>query len=53
VFTPPSLALLAKPVRRALDMEEKSAHEPEVVSEKRGQPLSHKHSPSPPWTIGH
>jgi putative FmdB family regulatory protein len=53
VFSPPSLALLARPARRALDMEEKSAHEPEVVSEKRGRPLPHRHAPSPPWAIGH
>lgn len=53
VFSPPGLALLATPVRRALDMEEKSAHEPEVVSEKRGRPLPHRHTPSPPWTLGH
>ncbi len=32
VFTPPGLALLTKPLRGALDREEKSAHEPEVVS---------------------
>jgi putative FmdB family regulatory protein len=53
VFSPPGLALLATPVRQALDIEEKSAHEPEVVSEKRGRPLPHRHTPSPPWTLGH
>jgi hypothetical protein len=53
VFSPPGLALLARPVRGALDMEEKSAHEPEVVSEKRGRPMPHRHTPSPPWTLGH
>jgi hypothetical protein len=53
VFSPPGLALLARPVRRALDREEKSANEPEVVSEKRGRPMPHRHAPSPPWTIGH
>jgi putative FmdB family regulatory protein len=53
VFTPPGLALLARPARRALDMEEKSAHEPAVVSEKRGRPMPHRHAPSPPWALGH
>jgi putative FmdB family regulatory protein len=53
VFTPPGLALLGRPVRRALDMEEKSAHEPAVVSEKRGRPMPHRHAPSPPWALGH
>jgi putative FmdB family regulatory protein len=40
VFTPPRLARLAAPVRRALEAEEASAHEPRVVTEKRGRPLS-------------
>jgi putative FmdB family regulatory protein len=53
VFTPPGLARLARPVRRALDMEEKSAHEPAVVSDKRGRPMPHRHAPSPPWALGH
>ena len=53
VFTPPGLAYLARPVRRALDAEEKSAHEPALVSEKRGRPLSHHHAPSPPWALSH
>ena len=53
VFSPPGLAILARPVRLGLDMEEKSAHEPELVREKRGRPMPHRHSPSPPWTLGH
>jgi putative FmdB family regulatory protein len=53
VFTPPGLALLARPVRRALEVEEKSAHEPELVSRKQGRPLPHKHEPSPPWVLAH
>jgi hypothetical protein len=53
VFSPPGIAALARPVRRALDIEEKSAHEPEVVSEKRGRSMPHRHAPSPPWTLGH
>ena len=39
VFTPPGLARLSSPLRRARDMEERSAHEPAVVTEKRGHPL--------------
>jgi putative FmdB family regulatory protein len=53
VFTPPGLSLLARQVREALDTEEMSAHEPAVVSEKRGRPLPHRHAPTPPWTLGH
>jgi putative FmdB family regulatory protein len=41
VYSPPGLALLARPLRRALDREERSAHEPEVVTSKRGRPLHH------------
>ena len=53
VFTPPGLALLARPVRRALELEEKSAHEPDVVTEKRGRPLPHRHAKAPPWVLAH
>jgi putative FmdB family regulatory protein len=53
VFTPPGLALLARPVRRALDLEEKSAHQPDVVSHKGGGPPPHRHSPAPPWVLSH
>jgi putative FmdB family regulatory protein len=53
VFTPPGLALLARPVRRALEVEEKSAHEPDVVIEKRGRPLPHRHAAGPPWALAH
>jgi putative FmdB family regulatory protein len=53
VFSPPGLAILARPVRLGLDMEERSTHEPEVVSEKRGRPMPHRHAPSPPWVVGH
>jgi putative FmdB family regulatory protein len=53
VFTPPGLTFPSRPVHRALDIEEKSAHEPEVVSQKRGRPLPHRHAPTPPWTLGH
>jgi putative FmdB family regulatory protein len=53
VFSPPGLALMARPVRLGLDMEEKSAHEPEVVTQKRGRAMPHRHAPSPPWAVGH
>jgi putative FmdB family regulatory protein len=56
-FTPPGLALLDRPMRRALDSEEKSAHEPAVVSERRGRPLPHRHGHGHgapmPWVVGH
>lgn len=53
VFTPPGLALLAKPVRGLLDREEKSGHEPDVVARKAGRPLPHRHEPTPPWVLSH
>jgi hypothetical protein len=53
VFTPPGLQLLARPMRRALDTEEKSAHEPAVMTQKRGRPMPHVHEPSPPWVLSH
>jgi putative FmdB family regulatory protein len=53
VFTPPGLALLAKPVRGLLNREEKSAHEPDVVTYKTGRPMPHTHAPAPPWVLGH
>jgi putative FmdB family regulatory protein len=51
VFTPPRLARLAAPMRRALDTEEASAHEPRVVTEKRGRPLRQRPEPVPPWVL--
>ncbi|HWT24912.1 MAG TPA: FmdB family zinc ribbon protein [Solirubrobacteraceae bacterium] len=53
VFSPPGLRLLAKPLRGALDREEKSAHEPEVARTKQGRPMPHGHSPTPPWVLSH
>ena len=50
VFTPPRLTRLATPVRRALETEEASAHEPRVVTEKRGRPLRRR-EPVPPWVL--
>jgi len=51
VFTPPRLARLAAPTRRALETEEASAHEPRVVSEKRGRPMRRRQDPVPPWVL--
>jgi putative FmdB family regulatory protein len=51
VFTPPRLARLAAPVRRALETEEASAHEPRVMTEKRGRPLRQRREPVPPWVM--
>jgi putative FmdB family regulatory protein len=51
VFTPPRLARLAAPMRRALEREEASAHEPPVVTEKRGRPLRRRREPVPPWVL--
>jgi putative FmdB family regulatory protein len=56
VFSAPRLALLARPTRRALDLEERSAHEPEVVTAKRGRPMPHHHhhhAPKAPWVLSH
>jgi len=51
VFTPPRLTRLATPVRRALETEEASAHEPRVVTGKRGRPLRQRREPVPPWVL--
>jgi putative FmdB family regulatory protein len=53
VFTPPGLALLAKPMRRMLDEEDRSAHAPAVARERRGHPLPHRHEAAPPWVLSH
>jgi putative FmdB family regulatory protein len=53
LFTPPGLARLARPARRALEIEEKSAHEPEVVTDKRGRPRPDRHGRQPPWVLSH
>jgi putative FmdB family regulatory protein len=53
VFTPPALALLSKPVRGLLDLEQRSAHEPAMVSQKTGRPRPHTHDPTPPWMLSH
>jgi putative FmdB family regulatory protein len=51
VFTPPRLARIAAPMRRALETEEASAHEPRVVTEKRGLPMRRPQDPVPPWVL--
>lgn len=53
VYTPPGLALLTAPLRRVLNEEDKSAHEPDVTTERRGRPMPHRHEPSPPWVLSH
>jgi putative FmdB family regulatory protein len=53
VFTPPSLPALASGVRRALEAEEASAHEPRVVAEKRGRPMPRPVVPAPPCALSH
>jgi putative FmdB family regulatory protein len=52
-FTPPGLGLVATPVRRGLELEERSAHEPDIVNQRGGRPLPHRHSPTPPWVYSH
>jgi hypothetical protein len=51
VFTPPGLARLATPVRRALETEEASAHEPRVVAQRLGRPLPQRRPRKPPWVV--
>jgi len=57
VYTPPGLALMPRPLRRAREREEKSAHEPDVVTHKQGRPLPHRHDHGHghpmPWVISH
>ena len=53
VYTPPGLARLAAPGPSPLDVEEGSAHEPDVVSSKHGRRLAHHHGHSPPWVLSH
>jgi putative FmdB family regulatory protein len=54
VFSAPGVPLLEAPMRRARDLEERSAHEPQVVASKSGRPLPHHHhSPAPPWALSH
>jgi putative FmdB family regulatory protein len=53
VFTPPGVPLLARPVRRALDLEERSAHEPAVAAAKEGRPLPRPRRRTPPWVLSH
>jgi hypothetical protein len=38
-------------VRQVLEAEEASAHEPHLVTQKRGRPLPQRRSPGPPWVL--
>jgi putative FmdB family regulatory protein len=42
-FTPPGVARMAAPLRAARDREERSGHEPAVVSAPSGRPLPFHH----------
>ena len=53
-FTPPGLARTPARLRRAREAEERSGHEPAVVSQPSGRPLpGHAHGAHPPWMLGH
>jgi putative FmdB family regulatory protein len=55
VLTPPGLVRTPAGKRKALNLEEKSAHEPAVVLEPTGRPVPfarHGHR-NPPWVAGH
>jgi putative FmdB family regulatory protein len=52
VLTPPCLAILTKPLRSAFELEEKSAHEPDVVSAKTGRRMPRARVRTPPWAVG-
>jgi putative FmdB family regulatory protein len=55
VFTPPNLVRTPEPIRKARMLEEKSAHEPDVVCGPL--PGTKRHKPHTahgrPWMIGH
>ncbi len=53
IYTPPGVALLGAPLRRVLNEEDKSAHAPDVVSERHGRSLPHRHEAAPPWVLSH
>ena len=55
VVTPPNLVRTPPAIRKARALEEKSAHEPEVVrGPLPGKPFSRPHNHhSPPWTVSH
>lgn len=54
-FTPPGVTRTGAPLRRTLEAEERSAHEPAVVGRpSSGRPLpGHTHGGHPPWVLGH
>ena len=43
-FSPPGVARTSAPLRAARDREERSGHEPAVVSQPSGRPLPWQHS---------
>ncbi len=56
VFTPPNLVRTSQPVRKARYLEEKSAHEPDVVVKQTGGPDASARKPivsRHPWAVGH
>jgi hypothetical protein len=44
---------MSRPLFRAREREEKSAHAPEVTATKSGRPMPHGqgHAPAPPWAV--
>jgi putative FmdB family regulatory protein len=54
VFSPPSVAHTPARLRRALELEERSAHEPAIADRPRGLPLPslHRHAQTPPRAVG-
>jgi putative FmdB family regulatory protein len=54
VFTPPGTVRTPGGLRHARDLEEKSAHEPDLAPRPRGRPLHlHEHAQrTPPWAVG-
>lgn len=55
VFSPPRLVRTPTGLRRALEREERSAHEPVIsAGPQGGRPLPplHRHPPTPPWATG-
>ncbi|HZU19257.1 MAG TPA: zinc ribbon domain-containing protein [Candidatus Dormibacteraeota bacterium] len=52
VLTPPSLRRLEAPVRRALEREERSRHEPAVVRRKAPAVPRLRRAGGRPWTAG-
>lgn len=51
VFTSPGITRLDRPLRRAMEVEEASAHEPPMTTQKHGRPMPQRGSPAPPWIV--